>query len=336
MKDWRHKVTDRRGVCGLSVCAAQAGNNAAIMGAHATLQRADAGVGNAGSRHMAIKARGRSVPKVSQKAVKPGAQAPRLGRKPCGNGATTHGDERFHPEVAGEAVASGHAFARIVRMLRSIAGGDLRQRRPAQAIVLGTLMGSLACSSLFAASTAAQQAPEKPVVHDIQEMAKALDACIRPLAVTGRYRGIRIAARLGFNSRGQPLGPPRFTYVTPQVPERIKNEYKTAILDALVRCTPVPFSRQLGATIAGVPFVLSFDERGLMNVRLAGSSVYAAPAPLPSSRSQPVRRVLTYANGSLADRGARVTAGGLDPKSGRPHVMGIVIVEDRFRAARHL
>jgi hypothetical protein len=96
-------------------------------------------------------------------------------------------------------------------------------------------------------------------------------------------------------ARGQPLGSPQFTYVTPNVTDQIKSEYKRAVSDSLTRCTPLPFSSELGATIAGVPLILLFDERGLMRVRLGGSSAYVAPAPLPSSQipsAQPVPPLL--------------------------------------------
>lgn len=194
---------------------------------------------------MAINVRCRSVPRASQRAAKAGVRVTEAGRKSCGK-----------------------------------AGRYGRWRRPAQQIMRSTLIGSLAWLSLFSTSTAAPQAPAKPVVHDLQEMAKTLDACVRPLAVRDRYQGILVAARLGFNARGQPLGPPRFTYVTPKTPDPVKNEYKKAILDALTKCMPVPFSRQLGATIAGVPFVLSFNECGLARVWLAGSSASVMPLPL--------------------------------------------------------
>lgn len=158
-------------------------------------------------------------------------------------------------------------------------------------ILLGTLIGPLVWLPLCSMSAAAQKTSAKPAVHNLQEMAKALDACMQPLKVPDRYPGIQITARLGFNVRGQPLGPPHFTYVTPNAPQRIKTQYKNAILDALRRCTPLPFSSELGGTIAGVPFTMSFDERGLTRVRLAGSSAYVAPAPLPSSQIPPARAI---------------------------------------------
>jgi hypothetical protein len=149
----------------------------------------------------------------------------------------------------------------------------------------------LVCLALFKMSAAAQDTSEKSPVHDVHEIRQALAACMRPLALADIYQGIRVTARLGFNARGQPLGSPRFTYVTPDVSDQIKSEYKNAVSDALERCTPLPFSPELGRTIAGVPLILVFDERGLLRVRVGGSSAYIAPAPLPSPEIAPAAPV---------------------------------------------
>jgi hypothetical protein len=135
-------------------------------------------------------------------------------------------------------------------------------------------------ASLIMVSAAAQDTSESPA-HNIAEVEKALAACTAPL-LADRYQGLRITARVGFGARGQPLGPPRFTYVTPDVSDQIKAEYKTAVLDALQRCTPLSFSHELGGLIAGVPLILIFEQRGLVRIRVGSSSAYIAPVPLPS------------------------------------------------------
>jgi hypothetical protein len=129
---------------------------------------------------------------------------------------------------------------------------------------------------------AAAQATESPA-HNIPEVQRALASCVAPL-VGEPHQEIRITVRVGFNARGRPLGPPHFTYVTPDVSDDIKDEYKSAISDVLQRCTPFSFSPELGASIAGVPLILIFDERGLVRIRVGGSSAYIAPVPLPSSQ----------------------------------------------------
>jgi hypothetical protein len=126
-----------------------------------------------------------------------------------------------------------------------------------------------------------------PTVHNIREIGKVLTACMRPLTIPNPYPGMRITVRLGFNRRGELLGPPRFTYMTPNAPDRIKTEYKSVISDTLRRCTPLSFSSEFGATIAGEPVILRFDERGSMQARLGEPSVYTPPVPPPSSPIPP-------------------------------------------------
>jgi len=222
-----------------------------------------------------MKVRPRSAPKAFQKTARAAAQKQQASRKSCTNGANWKRDERFYLIDEG-----------CPRREKKWSRQPITRQ-----IILWTLMVPLVCLPPCAISAAEQETPAKPPVHNLQEMTKALDACIRPLEVPDHYRGIRITARLGLNARGQPLGPPQFAYVTPGAPDRIKIEYKTAILDALRRCTPLPFSNKLGATIAGVPLILSFDEGGLTRVRLAGSSAFVAPAPLPSSQIPPARPI---------------------------------------------
>jgi hypothetical protein len=141
---------------------------------------------------------------------------------------------------------------------------------------------------LFPISAAAQDTSTKPTVDNLHEIGTALAVCMNPLPVIDHYQGMRVTARLAFNSRGQPIGPPQFTYITQDAPNRIKTEYKNAISDALERCTPLSFSANLGAKIAGVPIILSFDERGLMRAGFAGSSAYVVAVPLPSSQVSPI------------------------------------------------
>ena len=157
--------------------------------------------------------------------------------------------------------------------------------------VAWALVAPLVCLLLFTISAAAQDSSAKSMVHNLHEIQEALAACMQPLAVADPYQAIRITARLGFNTRGQPLGSPQFTYVSPNVSDQIKSKYKSAVSGSLARCTPLPFSPEFGATIAGVPLILLFDERGLMRVRLGGSSAYVAPAPLASSQIPSARPV---------------------------------------------
>jgi len=145
----------------------------------------------------------------------------------------------------------------------------------------------LVCVVLLVTSAAAQDTSGTPPARSVPEITKSLAACMGPLEVTDSHQGVRITVRLGFNAGGQPLGPPRFTYVASNVPDQIKSEYKDAVVDALHRCTPLSFSPELGRSIAGVPLILVFDETGLRRVQAAESSAYIAPVPVPSSQIAP-------------------------------------------------
>jgi hypothetical protein len=142
-----------------------------------------------------------------------------------------------------------------------------------------------ASASLIAASAAAQDASGSPA-HNISELGKALATCMATLVAEPRHE-IRITVRVGFSGRGQPLAPPHFTYVTPDLPDDIKAEYKNTVSNALQKCTPLSFSPELGGSIAGVPLILIFDKRGLVRIRIGGSSAYIAPVPLPSAQMPP-------------------------------------------------
>jgi hypothetical protein len=148
-------------------------------------------------------------------------------------------------------------------------------------------------------------------VRNIPEVQRALAACTHPLVADPSHE-IRITARVGFNGGGHPLGPPRFTYVTPTLSEEIKDEFRNAVSDALQRCTPLSFSPEFGASIAGVPLILIFDERGLVRVRMGGSSAYIAPVPLPSPQNPPAAPVPPLPNQSTR-QGPPIWVPGLAP-----------------------
>jgi len=116
-------------------------------------------------------------------------------------------------------------------------------------------------------------------VRDLAEIRSRLKQCTEPLTVPHATTGLQATVRLEFNGRGEILGTPRFTYVSSNVAASVRTKFKAAIMEALGRCTPLPFAAKLGGVIAGVPIILRFDEHGLTLARLAGQS---APVPAPA------------------------------------------------------
>ena len=119
---------------------------------------------------------------------------------------------------------------------------------------------------LLSFSTAAQAASSKITIHNLREVGRALAACMHPLPIAEHFAGMHLTIRVAFNARGEPLGPPRFTFVTPIAPTRFRDEYKNAIIGALKRCTPLPFSAEFGAAMAGVPMIFHVNEGGLTRI----------------------------------------------------------------------
>ena len=127
----------------------------------------------------------------------------------------------------------------------------------------------LSASIIFCApivSLAQDSGTSKSELHNLRDVQNALAACFRSLPVFKLYPNIRLTIRLSFNGHGDLQGSPRFTYVTPNAPDRIREEYKRVILQALRRCTPLNFSQNLGAAIAGIPFIFRFNETSAIKV----------------------------------------------------------------------
>jgi hypothetical protein len=60
------------------------------------------------------------------------------------------------------------------------------------------------------------------------------------------------------------IGAPRVTYASAGAPPAARDTYHDAILAALERCTPLPFTPGLGGAVAGRPVAIRFvDDRGI-------------------------------------------------------------------------
>ncbi|HZD27159.1 MAG TPA: hypothetical protein VE251_00500, partial [Xanthobacteraceae bacterium] len=64
-----------------------------------------------------------------------------------------------------------------------------------------------------------------------------------------------------FNRAGEILGHPRITYESEQATDNDRLEYRIAVMEALQRCTPMPFTEGLGGAVAGRPFAVPFRIR---------------------------------------------------------------------------
>jgi hypothetical protein len=75
---------------------------------------------------------------------------------------------------------------------------------------------------------------------------------------------MRITVQFAFTRDGEIFGKPRILYESPDATPEQQSAYRMAVAGALARCSPLPFSRSLGAAVAGRVLAIQFvDERNL-------------------------------------------------------------------------
>jgi hypothetical protein len=99
-------------------------------------------------------------------------------------------------------------------------------------------------------------------LNTIGDMFAALRSCWVPPVKDESRPGTQMSVRLSFKRDGEPVGPPRVTYVSPGTPADVRKTYLDAVTASLKRCTPLPFTRGLGGALAGRPIAIRFvDDR---------------------------------------------------------------------------
>jgi hypothetical protein len=110
-------------------------------------------------------------------------------------------------------------------------------------------------------STESARAPEGPV-NSLRELYAALRACWEPPPLQQAFHGMQMSVRFSFKRTGETVAAPRVTYTSSEADPETRRSYGRAIDAALERCTPMPFSKEMGAAIAGRPIAIRFiDDR---------------------------------------------------------------------------
>ncbi|MDB5504307.1 MAG: hypothetical protein JWR89_4209 [Tardiphaga sp.] len=98
-------------------------------------------------------------------------------------------------------------------------------------------------------------------VSTLAEMFERLKGCWQPPALPRGHPGMQITVLFSLTRSGGILGKPRITFETPEASEADSIAYRTAVMETLQHCTPMPFTGRLGEAIAGRPFRVRFDDR---------------------------------------------------------------------------
>lgn len=103
-------------------------------------------------------------------------------------------------------------------------------------------------------------AAEDTRVNTIQDIFRHLRTCWKP-PPPAKARPIDITVVVSFNRAGNILGHPRITYESAEASDDDRLQYRIAVMEALQRCTPMPFTDAMAGAAAGRPFAIQFRNR---------------------------------------------------------------------------
>ncbi|EIG55967.1 hypothetical protein FXB41_39385 [Bradyrhizobium canariense] len=101
---------------------------------------------------------------------------------------------------------------------------------------------------------------EDAQVNTIQDIFRHLRTCWKP-PPAAKARPIDITVVVSFNRAGNILGHPRITYESAEASDEDRLQYRVAVMEALQRCTPMPFTDAMAGAAAGRPFAIQFRNR---------------------------------------------------------------------------
>jgi len=116
-----------------------------------------------------------------------------------------------------------------------------------------------AAAGLFALLASAGPAGAQQV-NTIREAYARFGTCWKPPPAS-RANPIDITVIVSFNRDGNILGRPRITYESEQATANDRLLYRVAVMEALQRCTPMPFTENMAGAVAGRPFAVQFHKR---------------------------------------------------------------------------
>ena len=108
---------------------------------------------------------------------------------------------------------------------------------------------------------AAQSGPGQ--VNTIKDVIAKLGTCWKPPLPSRANPDVEITVIVSFKRDGSILGHPKITYESEGATDNDRLMYRIAVMEALQRCTPMPFSETMAGAVAGHPFAVKFYNRKL-------------------------------------------------------------------------
>ena len=113
-----------------------------------------------------------------------------------------------------------------------------------------------AAALLLMSATSTQAQPGE--VNTLRDIFERLRTCWKPPPASSANPDIDITVSVSFNRDGQIFGRPKITYESEQATDNDRLAYRVAVMEALQRCTPMPFTEGMAGAIAGRPIRILF------------------------------------------------------------------------------
>src|ERR1700722_20273698 len=97
-------------------------------------------------------------------------------------------------------------------------------------------------------------------VDNIKEMFERLFSCWRP-PPPSKASPENVTVIVTFDRTGNIFGQPKITYESDQANDNDRLLYRVAVMEALQRCTPMPFTESMAGAASGRPFTILFRNR---------------------------------------------------------------------------
>ncbi len=98
-------------------------------------------------------------------------------------------------------------------------------------------------------------------VDSIRDVYARMRTCWRPPPPDRASQDMDITVIVSFRRDGSILGHPKITYESAQATDNDRLQYRIAVMEALQRCTPMPFTQGMAGAVAGHPFAFRFRNR---------------------------------------------------------------------------
>ena len=94
-------------------------------------------------------------------------------------------------------------------------------------------------------------------INTLKEVFERLFSCWKPPAAS-QATPMDITVMVSFNRSGAIMGHPRITFESPKATDSDRMAYRVAVMEALQRCSPMPFTEAMAGAVAGRPLAVQF------------------------------------------------------------------------------